>query len=317
MARVLVTGGAGFIGSNLVDRLLGEGHTVAVVDDLSTGKAANLDGARAAAGDRLTFAQVDISGPEVADAVAAAAPEVVLHLAAQIDVRRSVADPVHDAMVNVIGTVRLLEAARHAGVRKFGLTTSGGTIDGEPPADALPVAETYDGHPGSPYGASKRGVEEYLHTYRALYGLSWTSLALANVYGPRQDPHGEAGVVSIFGGRMLRGEDITVFGDGTQTRDYVFVDDVVDAFVRSIDAGDDVRCNIGTGEQTSVNELYAAIAGLVGHDGPPSYAPARPGELAHIALDVRRAAAELGWAPRTSLHDGLAATLEWLRSSGS
>lgn len=313
MTRVLVTGGAGFIGSHLTDRLLDEGHEVTVVDDLSTGKEGNLEQARERAGGRLRLVRLDITDPGVEGVVADAKPEVVLHLAAQIDVRRSVADPVHDATVNILGTVRLLEAARRAGVRKFVLTSSGGTIYGEPDASALPLAEDYDGHPTSPYGASKRAVEEYLHTYAALYGLSWTALALSNVFGPRQDPHGEAGVVSIFGGRMLAGEPVTIFGDGEQTRDFVFVADVVDAFVRSLDAGDG-RFNIGTGEQTSVNELFAALADLAGYTRDPEYAPARSGELARIALDWSRAAADLEWKPRTALRDGLAATLDWVRA---
>jgi UDP-glucose 4-epimerase len=313
MTHVLVTGGAGFIGSHVVDRLVDDGHTVTVVDDLTSGKAGNLDGAAARAGSRLRFSRLDITDAEVAEVVARARPEVVLHLAAQIDVRRSVADPVHDALVNVVGTVRLLEAARQAGVRKFVLTTSGGTIYGEPPEAALPVSEEFDGHPTSPYGASKRGVEEYLHTYAALYGLRWTSLALGNVFGPRQDPHGEAGVVSIFGGRMLAGEPVRVFGDGEQTRDFVYVADVVDAFLRAMEAGDGLRCNIGTGEQISVNTLFATLADLAGYERQPEYAPARPGELAHIALDVSRASAELGWKPRVSLREGLAETLDWLR----
>jgi UDP-glucose 4-epimerase len=313
MSRVLVTGGAGFIGSHLVDRLLEEDHEVTVVDDLSTGKLENLAQARERAGDRLEVARLDLRSPEVADVVERARPEVALHLAAQIDVRRSVADPVHDAEVNVIGTVRLLEACRRSGVGKLVFTTSGGCIYGEPDPAELPIDETYDGHPHSPYGASKRGVEEYLHTYAALYGLRWTSLALANVFGPRQDPAGEAGVVSIFGGRMLAGQPVTIFGDGEQTRDFVFVADVVDAFVRAMDAGDGLRCNIGTGEQTSVSQLFAALAELAGYEQPARHADPRTGELAHIALDWGRAGAALDWKPRVPLRDGLAETLDWLR----
>jgi UDP-glucose 4-epimerase len=313
--RVLVTGGAGFIGSNVVDRLLAEGHAVTVVDDLSTGKLANLSQARRDPDLPLTFQRVDITSDALQRVVAKAEPEVICHLAAQIDVRRSVADPVHDAMVNVVGTVGLLEAARRHGVGKVVFTTSGGCIYGEPGLTDLPVAEGYDGHPHSPYGASKRGVEEYLHTFAALYGLRWTSLALANVYGPRQDPWGEAGVVSMFGGRMLAEEKVTIFGDGEQTRDFVFVADVVDAFVAALERGDGCRINIGTGEQTSVNTLFATLAELAGYDRRATYAEERAGELRHIALDVRRAAEELGWKPAVSLREGLAATLDWLRAS--
>lgn len=313
MSRVLVTGGAGFIGSNLVDRLLVEGHEVTVVDDLTTGKLANLSRARRDVGRPLSFLRLDITSEALDRTVARARPEIVLHLAAQIDVRRSVADPVHDAMVNVIGTVRLLEACRRHGVEKIVFTTSGGCIYGEPPANVLPVPEHYEGHPHSPYGASKRGVEEYLYTYEVLCGLRWTSLALGNVFGPRQDPAGEAGVVSIFGRRMLEGRPVSVYGDGEQTRDFVFVDDVVEAFVLAMKSGDGLRCNIGTGKQTSVNELFALLADLSDYPHLAEYAPARPGELQHIALDISRAKAELGWQPQVSLREGLSATLDWLR----
>jgi UDP-glucose 4-epimerase len=315
VTRYLVTGGAGFIGSRLVDRLLDDGHDVTVLDDLSTGKLANLADARSRT-EPASLAQVDLASPEVAEVVDAADPEVVFHLAAQIDVRRSVADPVHDASVNLLGTVRLLEAARQAGARKIVFATSGGCIYGEPDVDELPVAEDYPGHPHSPYGASKRGVEEYLHAYAALYGLDWSSLALANVFGPRQDPLGEAGVVSIFGGRMLAGQPVTIYGDGAQTRDFVYVDDVVDAFCAAADRGGGLRCNIGTGEQTSVNQLFAVLAELAGYAGEPTYAGERTGELRHIAVDARRAAEVLDWKPATGLRDGLAATLEWVRPSG-
>jgi len=312
--RVLVTGGAGFIGSNLVDRLLADGHDVTVFDNLSTGKLANLSDARRQVDLPLDFVRIDITSDALEPALAKVRPEVVLHLAAQIDVRSSVADPVHDAMVNVIGTVNLLEASRRHGVSKLVHTTSGGCIYGEPPLEDLPVAETYPGHPHSPYGASKRGVEEYLHTFQALYGLRWTGLALGNVYGPRQDPAGEAGVVSIFGGRMLQGRAVTIYGDGGQTRDFVAVDDVVDAFVRAMYAGDGLRCNIGTERRTSVNELYSALAGLTGYDRPPQHAAERPGELRHSALDITRAREALGWEPKLDLHEGLAKVVDWMRA---
>ena len=311
--RILVTGGAGFIGSNLTDRLLADGHEVTVLDDLSTGKLANLQQARRDPDLPLRFQRLDITSDALAPAVERAAPEVVLHLAAQIDVRRSVEDPVRDAMVNVIGTVNVLEGARRAGARKVVFTTSGGCIYGEPQRAELPIDETYPGHPHSPYGASKRGVEEYLHTYAALYDLRWTSLALANVFGPRQDPSGEAGVVSIFGGRMLEGLPVRIFGTGEQTRDFVFVADVVDAFVRAMEGGDDLRCNIGTGVGTSVLELFDAVAAITGYARPPELAPARLGELQHIALDCARARRELGWDAATPFVEGLERTVSWIR----
>ena len=311
--HILVTGGAGFIGSNLVDRLLADGHEVTVVDDLSTGKLTNLQQARRDPGLPLRFVRLDLTSDALIPAVERAAPEVVLHLAAQIDVRRSVDDPVHDAMVNVIGTVNLLEGARRAGTSKVVFTTSGGCIYGEPDEDELPIDESYPGHPHSPYGASKRGVEEYLYTYEALYGVRWTSLALANVFGPRQDPAGEAGVVSIFGGRMLDGLPVTIFGTGEQTRDFVFVGDVVEAFVRSMRSGDGLRCNVGTGTATSVRELFDELAAITGYDRRPELAPPRLGELQHIALDCTRAREALGWEAATPLRAGLEQTVAWIR----
>ncbi len=314
MANMLVTGGAGFIGSNLVDRLLDEGHDVTVVDDLSTGKLDNLADARRAAGARLHVEHMDIATEDLDAVVAHAAPQVVFHLAAQIDVRRSVEDPLHDARVNLLGTIRLLEAGRRARVGKVIVTSSGGCIYGEPDLADLPLAEDHPGHPQSPYGASKRALEEYMHTYAALYGLRWTSLALGNVLGPRQDPFGEAGVVAIFGSRMLAGEPVTIFGDGEQTRDFVFVDDVADALLAAVDRADGLRCNIGTGERTSVNGLFAALADIVGYERSPEYAPERPGELRHIALDAGLAARELGWKPRHDLREALERTVAWLRA---
>ena len=311
--RVLVTGGAGFIGSTLVDRLLVDGHEVTVVDDLSSGKLHNLQQARRNPDLPLHFQRLDITSTSLERAVARARPEVVCHLAAQVDVRASVADPVRDALVNVLGTVALLDACRRHDVRKVVFTTSGGCIYGEPALNELPVREDYPGHPHSPYGAGKRGVEEYLHTFEALYGLRWTSLALGNVFGPRQDPAGEAGVVSIFAGRMLADQPVTVYGDGHQTRDFVYVDDVVHAFVLALDRGDGRRCNIGTGEATSVSTLFAELARLTGYDREPQHADERPGELRHIALDARLAASELGWKPWTTLVEGLGATVDWLR----
>jgi UDP-glucose 4-epimerase len=313
MTSVLVTGGAGFIGSHLVDRLVLAGHDVLVLDDLSGGRMDNLDQARRTPERHLRFQRCDLVDPSAAPLIIHARPDVVFHLAAQLDVRRSVEDPVRDATINILGTIQLLEACRAAGTRKIVFASSGGTIYGEPPAAALPVGEDHDGHPRSPYGASKRAVEEYLHVYDALYGLDWTSLALGNVYGPRQDPRGEAGVVSIFGARMLAGHGVTIYGDGTQTRDFVYIDDVVQALMQAMQRGSRLRCNIGTGRQVSVQQLFAELAELTGYDQEPYHAPARAGELAHIALDVRRAGRALDWRPWTELREGLAGTLDWLK----
>jgi UDP-glucose 4-epimerase len=311
--HVLVTGGAGFIGSHLVDRLLADGHRVTVVDDLSTGQTANLEPARAAAGDRLAVHVADVAAPALEELVAADPPEVAFHLAAQISVRESVAAPVADATANVVGTVNLLEAARRHGVRKVVNTTSGGCIYGEPPRAELPVAETHPGEPHSPYGAGKLAAEQYLATFESLHELRWTSLALGNVFGPRQDPRGEAGVVSIFAGAMLAGEEVVVFGDGEQTRDFVHVSDVVDAYLAAADAADGLRLNVGAGTGVSVNKLFACLAAQTGYPHPPRHAAPRLGELEHIALDGTRAEAELGWKPRVGFDEGLATVVDWLR----
>jgi UDP-glucose 4-epimerase len=314
--RALVTGGAGFIGSTLVDRLLAEGHSVEVIDNLSTGRLANLSDARANRDHAVSFHQMDICDPTVAELIERRRPDVVFHLAAQIDVRVSVQDPVLDARINVMGSLNVLEGARRAGTRKVVFASSGGTIYGEVDAEDLPITEAQPQQPVSPYGVSKKVVTDYLHAYRELHQLEYTSLALANVYGPRQDPHGEAGVVAIFAGRLLAGENCRIFGDGEQTRDYVYVDDVADAFVRAAERGSGLLCNIGTGVETSVNELYRAMADNAGVTVGAEHAPARPGELARSALDAGRAELHLGWKPFTSLEDGTAATLEWFRSAG-
>ncbi len=269
--RALVTGGAGFIGSTLVDRLLAEGHTVDVVDDLSTGSLANLAESRASAGHQLTVHQMDIRSAEVVDLITRRRPEVVFHLAAQADVRRSVTDPVFDADVNLLGTLRILEGARSAGSQRVVFAASGGTLYGEPDVSELPLKESLPQRPLSPYGVSKKAVLDYLVAYRELHSLEFAALALANVYGPRQDPHGEAGVVAIFAERLLRGQPVTIFGDGEQTRDFVYVDDVVDAFVRASTKGGGLVCNIGTGEETSVNRLFQEMAAQAGVEAEPAF----------------------------------------------
>jgi UDP-glucose 4-epimerase len=311
VTRLLVTGGAGFIGSTLVDRLLAEGHAVDVVDDLSTGSLANLAEARSDPRADFTFHRMDICDPGLESLVERRGPEVIFHLAAQADVRVSVERPAFDAEVNVVGTLRVLEGARRAGTRKVVFAASGGTLYGEvEPAD-LPVRESHPQVPLSPYGVSKKAAVDYLVAYRELHAVDFTALALANVYGPRQDPHGEAGVVAIFAGKLLAGEPCTVFGDGAQTRDFVYVDDVVDAFVRAADRGGGLLLNVGTGSETSVNELYATLADAAGVQRAAVHAPPRAGELQRSALDPGRAGIHLGWESWTSLPEGCAAVLEW------
>jgi UDP-glucose 4-epimerase len=309
--RALVTGGAGFIGSTLVDRLLAEGHTVDVVDNLSSGSLANLAEARLNGSGRFHFHQVDVRSPDVVEVMARRPPDVVFHLAAQADVRVSVADPVLDADINILGSLRVLEAARAAGARKVVFASSGGTIYGD--VEQLPIKESHPQRPLSPYGVAKKTVGDYLFAYRELHGLEYTALALSNVYGPRQDLRGEAGVVAIFAGRLLSGEPCLIFGDGKQTRDFVYVDDVVDAFSRAGERGTGLLCNIGTGVETSVNDLYAAMARNAGVNHPPMYAPARSGELQRNCLDPGRATLHLGWKPWTTIDKGTAAVIDWSR----
>ena len=239
-------------------------------------------------------------------------PELVFHLAAQADVRVSVARPAFDATVNIVGSLNVLEGARQAEAERVVFAASGGTLYGEPAPEDLPVRESHPQQPLSPYGVSKKAVIDYLVAYRELHALEFCALALGNVYGPRQDPHGEAGVVAIFAERILRGEPVTVFGDGEQTRDFVFVDDVVDAFVRAATRGGGLVCNIGTGRETSVNELLATMAAQAGTEVTPVLAPLRPGELLRSSLDIERAAIQLGWRPWTELADGARAVLEFV-----
>ena len=310
--RTLVTGGAGFIGSHVVDRLLDAGHDVAVVDSLERGSRDNLAGPLARG---VPLHEIDIRDPALRDVVAAEKPAVVMHLAAQVDVRVSVADPLRDADVNITGSLNLLEAARAAGTRKVIVTSSGGCIYGEPKPAALPVKETYPGRPASPYGISKRVLHDYLAFYKEAHGMNWTVLALANVYGPRQDPLGEAGVVSIFLGAMLQGREPVIYGDGTQTRDFVYAGDVADAFVRAIKKGSGTVFNIGTGVETTVRELWDTCARAASYGGAVRFADPRLGELQRIALDWTRAQKRLGWEPGTSLSDGIAATADWVRTT--
>ena len=310
MTTILVTGGAGFIGSHLCDRLLAEGHRVVAVDDLSTGRIANLGEARSY-GSEFTFFNMDIRAEGVLSLFERHRPEVVMHLAAQPSVTASVDDPTLDASVNVMGLLNVLECSSKTGVRKVVFAASGGTLYGEP--RKLPVKETATGRPLSPYGSGKKVAVDYLGFYERYRGVAFTALALANVYGPRQDPQSEAGVVAIFASQMLRGEAPAIHGDGNQTRDYVFVDDSVHAFALSAERGDGRLVNVGTGLETSVNGLYRLLAEATGFAGQPGAAPARPGDVRRSALDPSLALSALGWRPWTHLEDGLAETVAFLK----
>jgi UDP-glucose 4-epimerase len=320
--RTLVTGGAGFIGSTLVDRLLAEEHEVEVLDDLSSGSLANLADARAERTHRLTFHQIDVVDERAVDLLAIRAPEVVYHLAGRAGVRRSVRHPLDDAAVNVVGTLNVLEGARRAGARKVVVAVSGGTAYGEVRPRNLPAKESHALAPRSPHGVSARVVLEYLRLYRQLHDLEYTALALANVYGPRQRPADatadhtdhdghDGGVIATFAARLLAGEECTILGDGEQTRDFLYVDDCVDAFVRAAERGDGLVINVGTGVETSVNDLYVAMASATGFDRPARQAAAHAGEVQRSALDAGRAAIQLGWRPWTPVEEGVARVLEW------
>jgi UDP-glucose 4-epimerase len=310
VTTLLVTGGAGFIGSHLCDRLLAEGHRVVAVDDLSTGRIANLSEARGY-GNEFTFFNMDVRAEGLLSLFERHRPEVVMHLAAQPAVSTSVDDPVHDASVNVIGLLNLMECCIKTGVRKVVYAASGGTLYGEP--RKLPVKETASGRPVSPYGISKKAAIDYLAFYELQHGVAFTALALANVYGPRQDPHGEAGVVAIFASKMISGETPTIFGDGNQTRDYVFVDDAVHAFALAAQRGDGRQVNVGTGLETSVNGMFRLIAQITGFTMKPAQGPPRPGDLRRSALAPGLADEVLGWRPWTHLEDGLGETVAFLK----
>jgi UDP-glucose 4-epimerase len=308
--KAVVTGGAGFIGSNLVDALLERGDEVVIVDNLTTGKRENVEQALAN-GARLVEADIR-DGQALRDLFEEVRPDVVFHFAAQIDVRKSVADTPLDAMINVVGTINVLEAALAVGARVVNSST-GGAIYGE--GRIIPAPEDHPAEPEAPYGQSKFAAEGYLELYRRLHGLSTVSLRYGNVYGPRQDPLGEAGVIAIFCGKLIDGSTPKVFGDGKQTRDYVFVGDVVAANLAAGDSQATGSFNIGTGKQTSVLDLVEALRAHADGDFEPEMAPERPGEVQHIALDYTRAREELGYEPKVGLQEGLEITLESVRKS--
>lgn len=306
--KIVVTGGAGFIGSHLVDRLIQEGHEVAVVDNLSTGKRKNLN--RAA-----TFYKMDIQSSSLERVFRRERPAMLMHLAAQMDVRRSVADPVFDAQVNILGTLNVLHQAVQHGTRKVIFASSGGAIYGE--QEVYPAPETHPTRPLSPYGISKLSGEHYLTYYQGLSGIQAVILRFANVYGPRQDPEGEAGVVSIFSQKLLHGEQPIINGNGRQTRDFVYVDDVVEAHLAVM--GKEVQgiYNVGTGEETTINQLFRILADLTNPQSKELHGPAKKGEQLRSVVDAGKLRKELGWEPKVSLREGLSRTLDFFRESGA
>jgi UDP-glucose 4-epimerase len=303
--KILVTGGAGFIGSHVVDAYVAGGHEVVVVDDLSTGHRENLN-------PKARFHQLDVCDPQMVQLIRDERPAVLNLHAAQMDVRRSVADPLFDARVNILGTINLLEGARRANVRRVIFVSSGGAVYGE--QERFPAPESHPTNPVSPYGVSKRAGELYAFFYQAEYQIPFFSMRYANVYGPRQDPHGEAGVVAIFTGKMLRGESVTVNGDGKQTRDYVYVGDVARANLLALERECAGAVNIGTGIETDVNQLAQLLLEATGSRSEVRHGPVKAGEQRRSVVDSTRAAERLGWRPETSLATGLARTVEFFRS---
>lgn len=303
--KILVTGGAGFIGSHVVDLFVSQGYEVVVVDNLSTGRESNLNPA-------AKFYQVDIRSPEVAEIIARERPDFISHHAAQIDVRRSVADPLFDAEVNVLGSIRLIEAARQYGVQRFVYISTGGAVYGEP--EYLPCDEAHPINPICPYGISKHTVEHYLFLAHYNYGLNYTVLRYPNVYGPRQDPHGEAGVVAIFSGRMLRQEPVTIYGDGLQERDFLYVGDCARANLLAVQQAQDGIYNLGTGRGANINELFDILREITHYPLRPGYGPAKVGETYKIYLQAAKAARDLGWQPTLSLSEGLSQTVAYFQT---
>ena len=302
----LVTGGAGFIGSHLVDRLVEENYRVIILDDLSTGKLKNLN-------HEATFHHISITHPTMPSILDRERPDLVFHLAAQSSVPKSVRDPILDNEVNVLGTLRLLEASRRAGVEKVIYSSTGGALYGEP--EVVPCPDDAPVVPISPYGMSKYMAEQYLDFFSRQYRLNYTTLRYGNVYGPRQDPFGEAGVVAIFISAILSGQRPRIFGDGNQTRDFVCVDDVVGANIAAVHRGHRTALNIGSGQLTSVNELYEMLKEITGFRWDAEHGPARAGDVYRISLDCSKAERELGWTPKTNLKEGLTRTYKYLREN--
>jgi len=303
--KVLVTGGAGFIGSHLVDALFERGDEVIVIDNLLTGRRENVN-------PQIKLYELSIGDPGLVEIFEQEKPDIVSHQAAQIDLRRSVNEPLFDAQENILGSLNVIVNSVRSGVGKFIYASSGGAIYGEP--QYLPVDENHPINPVSQYGVSKHTVEHYLHLYALQQGLNYIALRYPNVYGARQNPFGEAGVVAIFAHQMLGGEQPTIFGPGNKTRDYTHVSDVVAANLLAIERGRNVICNIGTGVETSDQDIFDAVADALGYRSPPLYTSVRPGEIQRISLDWSKAERELGWRPKLILKEGIAKTVAYFRA---
>ncbi len=302
--KILVTGGAGFIASHVADAFIAAGHQVAILDDLSSGKRENIN-------PKATFYQMDVQDPKVADVFRTEKPEVLCHHAAQMDVRRSVADPQFDARANILGLLNLMENGRQNGLKRVTFSSTGGAIYGE--QEVFPCAEAHPTNPLSPYGIAKLASEKYLFFYHAQYGISYTALRYANVFGPRQNPHGEAGVVAIFSERLLRGEQPVINGDGKQTRDYIFVGDLVRANVAALTSDYVGALNLGNGIETDVNQLFGHLRTLCGSSAPEQHGPGKAGEQKRSVIDNSLAKKILGWSPHVTLEQGLRETVEFFR----
>jgi UDP-glucose 4-epimerase len=303
--RIIVTGGAGFIGSHISDAYMAAGHEVLIIDNLSSGHLENIP-------EGASFEDLDIRDEKIVEVVERFNPDVLNLHAAQMNVRVSVDDPYLDAQINVLAMVRILEAAKKTAAKKVIFASSGGTVYGDP--EVMPTDETQVTHPICPYGITKLTGEHYLFYNHAIFGLPYVAFRYANVFGPRQDPHGEAGVIAIFCQRLLRDEDVTIYGDGLQTRDYVFVGDVVRANLKALDTDYIGPVNIGTGQETSVLELYEHLSAAIGGPGKANHAEAKEGEVRRSCLDASKAGRVLGWEPKMAINDGLAAAVEFFRS---